>query len=496
MQISAEKSRLGAFTFISVGLLLLFCAWIPLYQGSNRAVLWAFNGMAVAFLFCLVHLTNNGERDHLPRAWIGFVVLIALVGWVGTAGVRGLVLMPFDAQSGSLDSLLTGPPLISFSPSDSLLVCLVMMSFAMLWSLSRRLASTLGAQTLLLLLLVIFGLHAALGFLEITVDYEFPLTEPNFDDFGAVADGGFANRNTFATYLGLGAVVALALTMRSLSVLNTSALPVLQLSTALLSSFVLLLILTALLLTQSRMGAASTVSALVMVILSFGFVYRAWIVTGVFLSLVVFGTLAGGYASVELLERIDDSGADFQTRLLVYQEGLSLWMQRPMTGFGAGSFETIFGAFKSEAVAWAIWDMAHNTYVTALFELGSLGSALMLILFLWLTLHQLRTLRRDQGIAGLVGLGGLIVVGLHACLDYSLEIYAVTATLMVMLGIGAAPLSDPPHQSSLPPKINKATAKPVTEQFYPEFANTSDRPRARRFKPSAAPLKNPMQKGS
>lgn len=365
----------------------------------------------------------------------------------------------------------------------------------MLWSLSRRLASTLGAQTLLLLLLVIFGLHAAIGFLEITVDYKFPLTEPNFDDFGSVADGGFANRNTFATYLGLGAVVALALTMRSLSVLNTSAFPVLELSTAILSSFALLLILTVLLLTQSRMGAASTVSALVMVILSFGFVYRAWIVTGVFLSLVVLGTVAGGYASVELLERIDDSGADFQTRLLVYQEGLSLWMQRPMTGFGAGSFETIFGAFKSEAVAWAIWDMAHNTYVTALFELGSLGSALMLILFLWLTLQQLRTLRRDQGIAGLVGLGGLIVVGLHAFLDYSLEIYAVTATLMVILGIGAAPLSDPAYQAPLPKQGGNAIVEPAGEPFFAEPSNSSDRRRSRRFKPSAAPLKKSGQKG-
>ena len=495
MQISSVKSRLGAFTLILVGLLLLFCAGIPLYQGSNRAVLWAFNGMAVAFLFCLVHLTNNGERDQLPRAWIGFVVLVALVGWVGTAGVRGLILRPFDAESGSLDSLLTGPPLMSFSPSDSLLVCIAMTSFAMLWSLSRRLASTLGAQTLLLLLLVIFGLHAALGFLEITVDYKFPLTEPNFDDFGSAADGGFANRNTFATYLGLGAVVALALTMRSLSVLNTSAFPVLELSTAILSSFALLLILTVLLLTQSRMGAASTVSALVMVILSFGFVYRAWIVTGVFLSLVVLGTVAGGYASVELLERIDDSGADFQTRLLVYQEGLSLWMQRPMTGFGAGSFETIFGAFKSEAVAWAIWDMAHNTYVTALFELGILGSALMLILFLWLTLQQLRTLRRDQGIAGLVGLGGLIVVGLHAFLDYSLEIYAVTATLMVILGIGAAPLSDPAYQAPLPKQGGNAIVEPAGEPFFAEPSNSSDRRRSRRFKPSAAPLEKSVHKG-
>lgn len=477
----------NVFTFILVSLLLLFCVAIPLYQGSNRAVLWALNAIVVAFLFCLVHLTDSGKHNDLRRPWLGFGALILLVGWIGVAGVRGLFEVHLDLQSGELTTLLDIPPLISFSPSDSLWTCMAILSFAMLWSLSRKLAAKVGSQTLLLIVLMVFGLHAAIGLLEITVDYQFPLIEPNFDDFGAVADGGFSNRNTFATYLGLGAVMALALTLRCLSELKTTAVPVSQIITAIFTSCAFVLIVTVLILTQSRMGVTSTAIALVLVTIGFGLVYRSWIIVGIFFGLVVLGIGGAVYASVELLERLEDSGVNFEIRQLAYQEGLSLWMQRPLTGFGAGSFETVFNAYKSEALGFAIWDMAHNTYVTVLFELGGIGAALMLIIFFWLTLQQFRTLSLYRGGGGLAGLGCLVVVSVHALLDYSLEIYAVTATLMVILGIGAAPVPDMPLKASTNKNNNERTLKPSAEHHDSNRLHETTKPKVRQFKPSAAP---------
>ena len=74
--------------------------------------------------------------------------------------------------------------------------------------------------------------------------------------------------------------------------------------------------------------------------------HRAWVTLSVFLVLYAIGMVLAAYVAVDVLERYVRSEFDFQIRFEIYRQAIELWLLRPWTGFGAGSFETVFSVVK------------------------------------------------------------------------------------------------------------------------------------------------------
>ena len=143
------------------------------------------------------------------------------------------------------------------------------------------------------------------------------------------------------------------------------------------------------------------------------------------------------------LERLGQIDANYDLevagRLTYWQISLDMVTERPWLGHGYGNFEAAFAQHRDERFSDRV-DLAHNTYLEHLVELGVPATLLVyagpLLLFGY-CLHGLFVRRRDQ-LFPLVAVGATVLVALHALVDFSLQIPAVAVTYAALLGIGVA----------------------------------------------------------
>ena len=122
----------------------------------------------------------------------------------------------------------------------------------------------------------------------------------------------------------------------------------------------------------------------------------------------------------------------------VFAYALPLLLEKPLTGQGAGSFETVFPQYPGADIR-AHFDHAHNDYLEFGIEYGLLGSlplAAFVLLALW---HALRALWQRQSVyrSG-IGFGtamGVTALLIHSGTDFNLQIPANAATFIVLCAI-------------------------------------------------------------
>jgi O-antigen ligase len=87
-----------------------------------------------------------------------------------------------------------------------------------------------------------------------------------------------------------------------------------------------------------------------------------------------------------------------------------------------------------------IWDHAHNTYLEILQGLGLVFGSMLLGSVVLLVFRCARgaITRHESAMVPRVATGAACLVGIHALVDFSLEIQAITLTFMALLGAGAA----------------------------------------------------------
>jgi O-antigen ligase len=324
--------------------------------------------------------------------------------------------------------------LASYSQTDSTLILIALVSHSLLWWVVVQLVQHGFGKFLYWSILCVVAGHALMGLIDGGGEASLLrlLGQTQTGDVGS----GFVNRNHFASYLGLGAVLAVALALRNARQMTYEGVRSSIVLRVFLSLVALMLITLALLSTHSRMGLAASATGVLAVILLHGFVCRAWGVTATFLLLYVVVLNLAVFFTVDVLERFAAADTDFQTRLDIYRQALELWKIRPWTGFGAGSFETVFATIRDgQLLSGHMITRGHNSYITLLVEMGLLGSLIVLSLFIWLIIEQVRALGRRHYFAGLVGLACLVVQGVHSALDFSAEIYAVMSLLVLMLAM-------------------------------------------------------------
>ena len=272
----------------------------------------------------------------------------------------------------------------------------------------------------------------------------------------------FANRNTYATYAGLGALTALALAWRGLRhAIGGAGSSTRMIVSALIASVggwglwrvgATLVMVALLMLSASRGGVLATVAgAAGLAGLTLARQARsrtggkgtilAVVGGGIVLLLVaflVFGDL--------ILGRLTEQGLGDQGRHFIYATAGSAIASSPWLGYGYGTFVSVFPMFnEGTGDAFVTWDLAHNTYLEVLMGSGLPGGILLIAAVVLPALTCARgALRRDRDATlPTLGAAASILVGLHALVDFSLQYQGVALTYAVILGIGFAQASPP-----------------------------------------------------
>jgi O-antigen ligase len=128
-------------------------------------------------------------------------------------------------------------------------------------------------------------------------------------------------------------------------------------------------------------------------------------------------------------------------RLTIDRDCLRMWRERPVVGWGLGTFPVVYPQFRSFYTNFFV-NQAHNDYLQLLTETGLAGFAIA-IWFLVLTFRHAwakldnwtETAGGSLTVAALLGCVGILV---HSFLDFNLQIPANAAMFYVLCAIAAA----------------------------------------------------------
>ena len=260
------------------------------------------------------------------------------------------------------------------------------------------------------------------------------------------------NRNSFATYGGIGLVAACGLILRlyrheftsvggSVRFRIANFIEVTgQKGAALLGlAFV---ILVALLLSESRGGIGAT--ALALLVLGLLTIRRrkngsaeqreAIVVLGAVLLAATF--LAFGDIFVG---KLTQQGLYDASRIQVYIITIGSILRAPLLGYGYGTFADVFPMFRDQSLGkWDSWTLAHNTYLEVFQGLGLLFGSMLVASVALLVLRAFKgaITRRQNEMVPCVAASVAVLVGVNALVDFSLQMQAIAITFMSVLGAG------------------------------------------------------------
>ncbi|MGE5145109.1 MAG: O-antigen ligase family protein [Candidatus Eiseniibacteriota bacterium] len=263
----------------------------------------------------------------------------------------------------------------------------------------------------------------------------------------------FVNRNSYATFAGIGLITATAvIAHRILSlefgISRRETIRTLIRALAEREWIVIVLwfiMLTALVLTSSRAGVASAFVGLGAFLLLLGRSHAVprWaartmggaVVAAVLLLLVV----SGGTLDKRFYTSVGDGPAPIRPEL--YELTFNAIKDSPYLGFGLGSFPDVFTLYRTDSHTMMTRSiMAHNTYLENALELG-IPAAAILCLAIALIAGQCFLgvgRRRRDFVYPALGFAVSVQVAVHSLADFSLQIPAVAATYALVLGLGFA----------------------------------------------------------
>ena len=429
-----------------IAAILALLVWLPLPLGSNRPMPVAILVLAVGVLIALWGVLLL--RDPRHRQWRGLRagapalgLLLAAQAWVAVQYIGGLTTNP----GATMEYLALG---LAYTGLFALVVAL--------FSTRKRLNWLLGT-------LVVSGtLQAFYGALVVLTDFAWLQIGP---DSGGVVSGTFVNRNHLAGYLEmtLACGIGLMLALRDDRDFRWHHLAELMIGPKSRIRLALIIMVIALVMSHSRMGNTAFFSSLIIMGGLFTLITprhrlrNALILVSVLIiDLLV---ISQWFGLEELQQRLantqfedevvlveDDGGV--AREVVVRRENvdrddiavyaLPQWRERPVVGFGAGTFETSFQRFPGPDVT-RLFDHAHNDFLQFAIEYGAVGVVPLAGFVLFAFWQALRPVwRRASLYRGGVGLGaamGILALMIHSAVDFNLQIPANAATFVVLCAI-------------------------------------------------------------
>jgi O-antigen ligase len=440
--------------------LMLGLAFAPFWLGSNRPIAWGVNAIyygALAFLYEAALLWSG--RTHpvaLRRIWFPALAFMSVVVW------SLLQIAPFMPESWRhpiwrMASDALGEPIagsISVNPDLTVLAVTRLLTCGLVFWLSLQLCRSERRARAMVKGIALIGLgYAVYGILAFFV---WPDTILWFDKehYRDSLTSTFVNRNSYATYAGIGLVCALACAMQAFQRLAPPTGAGLEQKIAALVASALgpgggwiacaFIIGVALVLTGSRGGvAASLAGILVFVALATlrGRERPVAVGVGVLLTLCALGAALFGFGDF-FAARLELQGVSSDDRLAVYVLTLRAISDAPWLGTGYGAFQDVFKMYRDATLPPGLfWDRAHNTYLELMQGLGIPGSTLFIFgvgVLIWRSARG-AYMRHDSGlIMPIAAAAASILVSLHAFVDFSLQVQAVALTWSALLGAGVA----------------------------------------------------------
>ena len=423
----------------------LFIAPIP--YGAHRALAWSSFAvlLAVMALFYVVAMALvDPDRPSQVRK-IRSVLVPGLL-FIAVAALQ-LVPISFGDLGGLLPETLV-PNSLTLSQSATGFGILRLCSYAILFVLVTEICTN-RMRTERLTKLVFWGVlvHAlwslvSLSFLDDTLLFA---QKAHYEGF---ATGTFVNRNSFATYLGMGMVIGVAqLTYmvyapKPRSPRRRTGSRTISMD-AVVQFMLVSIIVLALVSTGSRLGLLLGIVGSVLVAIAIMVksdvkikVKAAFgLAAGAVLLLVL--ALSGSLLS----DRLAFALVDAETRIELYRQTMDMIWQRPWFGYGLDSYSIAFEIFHSPELKTSLtWEMPHNTYLTLWSELGLIGGSLPLIaiaIAFWAMVRNL-WLRERSFVPAACGAAVVVVVALHSFGDFSLEIAANVYLFVAIVALGMA----------------------------------------------------------
>jgi O-antigen ligase len=451
----SNKTLEAAIFWLFVGGL----GWVPFWNGSNELVSWGINAILFPGLAAVyeVLLLIRGESHPiavrviaLPAGLFAAVTLwtfFQTLGWPHSAVAHPI----WEMVAGALGRPTEGS--ISVNPDLTNLALLrLITAAAVFWTALQLCRSGFRATLLVRSLAAIGCAYAAYGLIALGV----PIVRLPW--LGDVAERGmvsstFVNRNSYATYAGLGLMAIAGLTLRlyvhqiieRATKLRLAVAAAIETAggkgaTPLTAGF---LISVALLLTGSRGGVSAAGLGLVVLAVLASKHRKRRAMLGV---AIILGSLSVAALLVEFGDPVGDNlrerGISDTNRVSAYLLTIRSILDIPLLGYGYGTFADVFPMYRDRSLSvYGTWEQAHDTYLEIFQGLGLMfGSMLVMSVFL-LVLRCIKSammMRRGNATVPGVAAAAAVLVGGHALVDFSLQIQAVALTFAAMLGAGVA----------------------------------------------------------
>lgn len=436
------------------GLLVAIVLIAPVPMGANRPIAWmvfavVLGAVLTGYVAVMLWVAPSRPMRIARHYYVLFAGLLVPVA----ALVQGLPLaqaLPLDWVRLPLPADLD-PDRISLVPQASLLGALRQFSYAALFVLVIEIADCASrVRSMSWWLFAGLTAHAFWALLSLTVFGDGFLWWPK-PAYAGSATGTFINRNSFATFMGMGLVLGVCVTCdHGPSVRGTRGRTRRRLRPdivdMLMQRLCLLAMVLALLATQSRMGiAASLIATFGCVVALCGkrpALWRAGIAAVVLLPLIVWSNWDGVLGRMVFLVK------DSETRMELYRQVLSMIGARPLSGYGLDTFPAAFALFHDRSLPGNVtWDHAHSSYLTLWVEMGMIVGSLPVVVLICVAMRLLRAVQGPEADKGpvLAATGVIVLTALHSLVDFSLEIEANAFLFLtlVALGLSRIPLRNP-----------------------------------------------------
>ncbi len=418
--------------------LCLILAWSPIPLGSNRDWSKYFLVLLVALVAISWSLKHFKHKPGLSSSVISakYAVLCLAAIPIFTA-----IQIVFST---------------SVAPANSFLSFNLSAAYFLLFLMTLDCFRSKESIKVLLVTMVISGTFQAFyGATMVLTGLEYGFLEAKTYMKG-LATGTFVNRNHLAGYLemtvscGIGLLVGL----RSNKKVTLTHISRWLLSEKALIRIAVVIIVIALVMTRSRMGNISFISALLLcslLLAAFSKEHRIRFLLLIASFIVIDSFVLAQYFGLDQLRdrivatQIDDVyvageliASQNEVRDEVFNYAKSLLPEFWLVGSGAGTFEVVFQAVAGPDI-YHHFDHAHNDYLQFFIEYGLIGFSAF-FLFMLLCTHQAllavvrptSTFRQGVGFASLMAISS---IALHSITDFNLQIPANAFTFVALCSV-------------------------------------------------------------
>jgi O-antigen ligase len=452
-----RRSLRASFDGLLFAFALAALAWLPFWFGSERPIAWGINAVLFGSLVIIyeIDVLWRGRPHPVGMHRIALPALsVAIVGaWcllqVSTSLPTGYQNSIWQLARETLASNIPGSISVN---RDATIVALLRLTTAasVFWLMLQLCRSNARAR---LLVAALAGIGAAYATYGIVAFFGSPntilwFTKTHYLDS---LTSTFVNRNTYATYAAIGLVCALAKLTHAVSeaAANGEGRMVPALLAAIIGPAGVWLaiagvIAVALVLTGSRAGIAAALTGVVAGALIAGLQRRGGRMVALLstsaIAVVFLGAILVSFGDL-LASRLSQQGMQAADRVAVYELTVQSIADKPVSGFGYGTFEQVFPMYRDARLgAVRVWDRAHNTYLEVVQGLG-VPVALVFLAGVGALLRRCfagALTRRRSVTAPLAASAVSVAVLLHAFVDFGLQSQAVALTWIALVGAGVA----------------------------------------------------------